>query len=382
MTQNMKKYILMCVCIICSCQSSTNVAPLLSFALQTNIKNTKLSNFLGHYRIIPLELNTESIIGRVNKIVKRNDIFYILSDDKRIHAFDTNGRFLFVLDKLGKGPEEYVYIGDFDIYLNDRDAEIWLCDYNSIKIYDGTNGDYLRTINFDFVVNKFVKIDNKILLLTGQNDYVLTLTNMTGKIQKTFLKKEYYNIMFQSVQFIPYKNDYIYQIGLSNTCVKYNRENETFEEMLLFSGRKDILTIDICHDLFKKYEIDFLRKISDYVVLRDIHFSNHKAIVIFNNQKNKYISRIDSEHSMTIQYFPESEITNDITHAEQMDFIYAIGIGDSDDSLLSFVEAHELLDKKGIISDSRTSKQLPPVAEEDNPLLIEWLNVDIDKAQE
>ena len=374
----MQKIILiLCLCLLYSCQSSTNQDSLLTISFQEDNNNVSLTELLGHYKITPLELNEEFPIGRINKIVKRDGRYYILSEDKRIHVYDEDGHFLFVLNKLGKGPGEYVYIGDFDVYTVNTSTEIWLCDHSSIKIYSGIDGNYLRSINFNYVVNKFKKVGNRILLLTGQSDKVLTLTDTEGKEQKKFLEKEHYNIIFRSVQFIPQDNDFIYQIGLSNMCVKYIQDNESFEEVPLYTGVSNILTLNVCRDLFKKYETNYLSRIPDYTVIRGLHFFEDKAVAILNKQGKSFFCKVTPQQSTTIQFAPAHHVTNDITHSENMDFLYALGIADSDDSLLSFIDAYSIFDAKGLKKDSRTDELLASIGEEDNPLIIEWSDIPI-----
>ena len=76
----------------------------------------KLSEIItDHYRIIPLETKKECLIGSINKIVKSDSIFYVLSNESKIQTFSYEGKYLSTLEKIGRGPEEYTYIGDFDV---------------------------------------------------------------------------------------------------------------------------------------------------------------------------------------------------------------------------------------------------------------------------
>ena len=87
-------------------------------------------------RIIPLETNNESILGRINKIKKVNGQIYVLSNDQWIFHFNEKGNYISTLKKQGNGPDEYVYINDFDIYSESGHSEIWIADNQKIKIYD------------------------------------------------------------------------------------------------------------------------------------------------------------------------------------------------------------------------------------------------------
>ena len=49
----------------------------------------KLSEIITrHYRIIPLETKAKCLVGSINKIVKRDSVFYILSNERQIETFN------------------------------------------------------------------------------------------------------------------------------------------------------------------------------------------------------------------------------------------------------------------------------------------------------
>ncbi len=75
----------------------------------------KLSEIAGNINYIPLQTSDRSLIGNyVGKIVKKDDRIYLKSGDE-IMCFNTEGSFLFKLQKSGRGPEEYTDITDFDV---------------------------------------------------------------------------------------------------------------------------------------------------------------------------------------------------------------------------------------------------------------------------
>ena len=91
--------------------------------------NIEISALLGDsVKLTPLETQQESFIGRINKIKKFNGDYYVLTENKWIHHFDTQGKYISSLEKLGNGPNEYTNIEDFDVYSNHDHPEIWLCD--------------------------------------------------------------------------------------------------------------------------------------------------------------------------------------------------------------------------------------------------------------
>ncbi|MBK7480831.1 MAG: 6-bladed beta-propeller [Bacteroidales bacterium] len=75
----------------------------------------KLSSFADDIEFIPLQTTRESLIGGpARRVVSREQRIYV-SDATRIMCFDIEGRFLYKLDKLGRGPGEYSVIFYFDV---------------------------------------------------------------------------------------------------------------------------------------------------------------------------------------------------------------------------------------------------------------------------
>ena len=67
-------------------------------------------------RLIALETNKESLIGRIDRIIINSNRIYIL--DKRtnsIFVFSDTGKFILKIHKIGKGPGEYLNLMDFTL---------------------------------------------------------------------------------------------------------------------------------------------------------------------------------------------------------------------------------------------------------------------------
>ena len=68
------------------------------------------------FRIIPLETNNTSLIGKMSKLFFKHNRFYILDQmQKSIIVFDERGKFIFKFNASGKGPGEYVEIASATI---------------------------------------------------------------------------------------------------------------------------------------------------------------------------------------------------------------------------------------------------------------------------
>lgn len=88
--------------------SACNVTPknqnntLVPYLLTDNGVNSKikLSEIITrHYRIIPLETKAKCLVGKIDKIIKRDSVFYILSNERKIETFNQEGKHLSTLEK-------------------------------------------------------------------------------------------------------------------------------------------------------------------------------------------------------------------------------------------------------------------------------------------
>ena len=322
--------------------------------------------------IIPLETKEESILGRINKIKKHKSHYYILSNDQWIFHFNENGKYISSLKKHGEGPNEYSYINDFDIYYIDNKSETWIADNNSIKIYDTNNSKFQKKISFPFIVNKFKRVNkNEILIMTGQNDNALFIANEEGEITNRFLKKEIPYLLFRAIQFkSDHHSSYYFQLGVSNNYIVYNSKDHTFKHGSFFH-KNNLLSKEELKDIFDKYGQNFIIHLKDYSYIQSFTNSKNSAWFYINNRNNKIISKID-HNSKTISAIirPKHNINNNLFNVNNFDFLTSLGFGESDNSILLYMDLSSLPEDINHISTN--NGQIIPISKEDNPFIIEF----------
>jgi hypothetical protein len=261
-----------------------------------NIQETKnIEELLGNkINTIQLQDTLESFVGNVNKIIKKNDVFYIMSDDRRILIFEKNGKFHSSLDKRGGGPGEYNMLSDFDMFDNDGVTEMWICDFDKIRKYTYSEDKWncSENIQFDNAVSKFKIVDNRYLLvLTGQNEKSLTVTDLNGKKLTAFLKKEIPFIMFKPVQFPSVNTSYMFQLGVSNEVVLFNPDSQTFSHHRIVN--EDFLTSKSLLFLFEKRGQEYLRELSRLKPVRGYRQINDNCwldYIDYNENPVRYVA--------------------------------------------------------------------------------------------
>ena len=334
----------------------------------------KLSEIITrHYRIIPLETKAKCLVGSINKIVKRDSVFYILSNERKIETFNHEGKHLSTLEKIGRGPDEYTYIGDFDVYSKNGQKEIWLCDMNCIKIYNAATMQHVKSIYYPFVINKFKKTpDDYILLMTGQNKSLISLSDPSGNIIDSCINAKVTNTMLKPVQFIPYKDKFVYQIDLTNSCVTYDPGQKQFQEKFIVSTENNWLS-ELQYDaLFQEHEYGFFKYLKNYTFIKTLRYMNKKLYIVSNKDKKRYLHILSGSKQQTIQFAPNTRIINDIFSSDNnLNFISSLNMGESDDSILLILEP-SAQDIRQIKRGSDSERIISKINEHDNPVILEY----------
>ena len=118
-------------------------------------------------RIVPLETQDESLVGRIGNIIIKNGHIYI-ADRSTVFKFDENGVFESKISRQGRGPGEYYNITDFQIGGNDN--PLFYCDLcKKIFEYDWS-GTLVNTTDVDFYgYSIFLANDSSLFIFQGSN---------------------------------------------------------------------------------------------------------------------------------------------------------------------------------------------------------------------
>ncbi len=87
----------------------------------------KDSNLITNVEYIPLSTTDESLIGKVCRVIFRNDSFYVFDFfiNNSVLVFDRFGEFTYKIENIGKGPGEYISASDIDV---DGKGNVYLFD--------------------------------------------------------------------------------------------------------------------------------------------------------------------------------------------------------------------------------------------------------------
>lgn len=135
-----------------------------------------LSEIATDIRYIPLETNPNSVMKFVNYLKVSEDKFYI-NTVLELLCFDKTGKFLYKLDQQGRGPQQYVYLSDFDI--KPEKKQVVVLTRGKLFFYNETDTGFLFSRQLDLKVQPmycdFIPDEDNILLsfgtASGENKY-------------------------------------------------------------------------------------------------------------------------------------------------------------------------------------------------------------------
>lgn len=155
----------------------------ISAPTSTILQKVALSDIASDIELIPLETNDNSLINEIRKISYAKDFLYI-ADGLALYKYDSKGCLVYKLERQGRGPEEYIYISDFQI---NETGDAWILCRNSSSLYKYQDSILIDKIALeDWVSNIFLIDEAKMLLYIGNeatenNKHQLKLLDLESK---------------------------------------------------------------------------------------------------------------------------------------------------------------------------------------------------------
>jgi hypothetical protein len=264
--------------IFCSCgrnnnQKTDNTIIVIDLISEPESDLTDVTDIATDLDYIPLQTTEISLVKSVTKIVTRNDKIYLRNGYTDVLCFDRNGKFLYRLDKTGRGPGEYNFIRDFDIS-SDNKTLIVISDGN-LLLYNNTDTEFVfnKSINLMHLFQSNRQPISKISMIQGTNNILLSIDPFTGSEQFLSIlintngdslnfKQNYYmsektdkllQMINESLQF-NFENKFCFKEEFSDTVFFVNRETNEFQPRLIFDSHGKGVSPGI------RYEKDYAKK--------------------------------------------------------------------------------------------------------------------------
>lgn len=342
----MKPILVLIVFLLPSCSSNIDNRKYLVDESCSKMSNNNLNKVLlsSYFKsnIILIEPTKDIVIGKINKIIKKDSIIYFLNDYKSIAIFNKYGKYICNISKQGHGPSEYNEILDFDVF----NKHIFILSYKKIYEYD-SDGNFIRKINLEFIANKFKYTEHGILFQSSMYDKVLVSTDINGKITNTYLKRDLTNRLTRDIPFTTISDcELLYQIGYSNDIIIYNYKTMHFSNSKIIK-KSNALSHHGYEKLLALFGDEADRKINRHVYFDGIScYQNYLLFPYINNDKvNLIVFDMLSKNYLDLSINKDHNIIDDISFTDPF-FLQNLALTDSDDSFLTYVYAHKI--KEGI----------------------------------
>ncbi len=204
-----------------------------------------LSEVFEPIDIIPLETKQESFVGGASRIKFYGDNIYVFDKDgaKGLLVFSKNGKFKYKIGNIGKGPGEYLYPKDFDIYKD----EIRILDLNKIVVYD-ISGKFKKEFQLDFLADFFATVSDNydVYYGSGREDRII-IANKNGKKLRSFYKYSPRNRILGSLIVQRVDSTAFINIPICDTVFAFKNDSLfPFPELILGVLLLQIRTMKIC----------------------------------------------------------------------------------------------------------------------------------------
>jgi hypothetical protein len=197
------------------------------------------NTYVSEVEFYPLDMSDEFLIGRIDKIIRKDSLFYILDGKltKSLFTFGLSGKGYQKLNNVGNGPNEYLDIADFDLIPTKNEIAI-LCNPYKLMFVD-MNMTPKREIILKNDYKRIICIDKFLYLYYHDYNRIDRLDIETNQIKTIFsgINLKGYTFNQQPVFYRVGKNIYFHSPG-SDIIFKWVNE-QFFPEILLDFDKKE-----------------------------------------------------------------------------------------------------------------------------------------------
>jgi len=148
------------ISISCKTDTDSKSSPVIEISPHFSDNSFIFEDVFQSVDIIPLETNSECLIGGITKLVEANDSYYILDGVNNIVAkFDREGKFITKIGALGNGPGEYLKIEDIIVDKDSQTIKLYDIRGRKIIIYD-FDGSYIREFRLHLFLKSIANAEN------------------------------------------------------------------------------------------------------------------------------------------------------------------------------------------------------------------------------
>ena len=379
MKTNIYTLIALCVVLICACngtKSDENNMNVIEIDLN-QAKQISFTEWFDSVQIMPLETNSQSLIGNIDKVIFNGDLIYLLDGKfQNVLIFDNCGKFIKNTSHLrGQGPNEYISMTDIGI---DEKGDLLILDPYSYKVR-GYNANLEpaseRDIPKDLLpIGEFKPISNDLYIFNNNNYNDDELFNVFSIKENKVIKK------ICSIEnggdakkMIITRNTCFYRIddiacfipGFPHNQVYYydSVKVEFLPRMEFKIKQNEFSSNKLRKNQDDSYYVDILKS-GDYAFIIDIKETDRYYFLSIRYGKETYISRYDKETGEN-QVIERPFLEGHILLSQMLI---------KDNAFYMFVDAstisHEIRYSKNLSEKYKVN--IENISEDDNPYIIKY----------
>ncbi|WP_167619161.1 6-bladed beta-propeller [Maribellus sediminis] len=277
------------------------------------VQQAKTSDFISDFKAVKLEFTDNSMLHSVRKIIRHNNLLYILDTfgAKCVLVYDMSGKFIRKIGSYGRGPGQFTLPQDFLIDKNTNEIEIIA---NRKISYFSLEGEYLRQLNLGFSGINFRKIVKEYFIaIIGPEDYKVVCTDENGKIKKRFLPtNNYYESGVAFNCFMPQKSDeLLFRPRDRDTIYSVSSSSAVPHTIVDFGDYKLRLNEFLKLDRSQKAKYYKGGANEDQCIINNYLENSHHIQVVYN-MSGLYYYYIQNKFTGNFVHFKKNDLNDDI----------------------------------------------------------------------
>lgn len=228
-----------------------------------------MSDKLDKIFYIKLETKRESIIGFIEKVIcDDNKIFVLDKKTESVFIFDFKGKFQNKINSKGSGPNEYIFLEDFNVNKEKKRIEISDSPRKRVLFFD-YQGKFIGEQKFNKrIYHYFISNSQGEFLFHNQkavNNAIIDHYNSKGKLLESYFKStdhsDYYNSFIELHNPVSLKDDKMCFVLNGNEGI-YAVEKDSCKELYRFVFGKNKYS-DMMEEFYKTTGDDVIQNFSD-----------------------------------------------------------------------------------------------------------------------
>ncbi|SDD63768.1 hypothetical protein SAMN04488104_104316 [Algoriphagus faecimaris] len=325
---------------VSSCSTDSEVSDSSIYINLENVEKTNWEDIFDDIEVIPLEFTSESMLVNIHKILMLDGDYILFDKDQSVvYKFDSKGKYLSKLDKLGSAPGEYQSLYDMLINPYTNNIEL-LSPTGSIYTYN-KDFEWIETIDIEGVrsVHKFEYYAEDIIALFSndnrlESNFLLYSTKENRLIKKIKFEPSVFEInqiMMLGNPLIHTGEDLLYCIPFSNKVntmdingVKskyiwdFGKYNFDAKDLNSNSSRDEVLEV-MSYNAKNNFSTFYNYTENAKLVFAQFIFKNKFCSMVFAKESGEYRVINDFMPTETISLVENSLVS--YTHIDQLNKI-------------------------------------------------------------